>query len=56
MLEVYNKQKVQGKGYKDFDETDAYITGCVARACGSAIAWVLGNMQNRRGSAPTNQA
>jgi len=48
VLEVYNKQKVQGKGYKDFDETDAYITGCVARACGSAIAWVLGNMQNRR--------
>ena len=48
VLEVYNKQKVQGKGSKEFDETDAYITGCVARACGSAIAWVLGNMQNRR--------
>lgn len=48
VLEVYNKQKVLGKGSKDFDETDAYITGCVARACGSAIAWVLGNMQNRR--------
>ena len=48
VLEVYNKQRVQGKGYKDFDETDAYITGCVARACGSAIAWVLGNMQNTR--------
>ena len=48
VLEVYNKQRVQGKGTKDFDETDAYITGCIARACGSAIAWVLGNMQNRR--------
>ena len=38
----------KGKGVKDFDETDAYVTGCVARACGAAIAWVLGNMQNAR--------
>lgn len=48
VLEVYNKQRVKGKGVRDFDECDAYVTGCVARTCGAAIAWVLGNMQNAR--------
>ena len=50
VLEVYNKHKVQGKGSKEFDETDAYVLGCLARTSGAAISWTLGNHSAQRTS------
>ena len=34
ILEVYNKGRFRGKGDGEFDECDAYVTGCLARSCG----------------------
>jgi len=48
VLEAYNKVRPDGKTLLDFDETDAYIAGCLARTCGAAIAWVLGNRQQQQ--------
>ena len=47
ILEVYNKGRFRGKGDGEFDECDAYVTGCLARSCGAAIAWTLGAMQQQ---------
>jgi len=49
VLEVYNKLRSDGKkGLVPFEETDAFIAGCLARSAAAAIAWVLGNKQQQQ--------
>jgi len=49
VLEVYNKERVDNpKHVKDMTECDAYVLGCLARTCGSAISWALGHMMHSK--------
>ena len=48
VIECHNKERHDGQGLREFNECDAYVLGCFARTCGSAISWSLGNMMHSK--------
>ena len=48
VLECYNKERIDGKGLRDLNETDGYVLGCLARTLGSTLSWALGHMMHSK--------